>query len=91
MNPLGLAVLQDTYPHLCINVGLTCEACTTDSARQLASACQGLRGPAIRQLFVQIYPDPACSVMASHFERNYKEASVKEFPAPLKALATVAC
>ena len=91
MNPLGLAVLQDTYPHLCINVGLSCETCTTDSARHLASACHGLRGPAIRQLFVQIYPDPACSPMAVHFEQQYKKASVKEFPAPLMALATVAC
>lgn len=80
MNALGLTVLpdapQDTYPSLCINMGLTCQACTEESARHLATTCLGLRGPAVRQLFVQIYPDPACSAMAWHFERSYKGAAL---------------
>jgi len=87
MNALGPAVLSsaalDSYPSLCINMGLTCEDCTTESARHLAKTCRGLRGPSVRQLFVQIYPDPACSAMAARFEKSYQEASTMLAAGPI--------
>jgi hypothetical protein len=76
---------SETYPQLCISVGLTCEICTTETARQLARTCKGLRGKMIGQLFVQIYPQPACAKMHTQFAAKYREASAE----PL-AMAAVA-
>jgi hypothetical protein len=67
----------NTYPQICSEVGLDCETCTASTARELAVICKGLRGKAIGQLFVQIYPDSACAPMHSHFAACYKEASVE--------------
>jgi hypothetical protein len=63
------------YPRLCIQVGLTCEACTGETARQLAEACRGLRGKMIGQLFVQIHPHSACAPMHARFAEAYRDAS----------------
>ncbi len=63
----------NTYPEICLEVGLNCEDCTAAAARQLAAICKGLRGKAVGQLFVQIYPDPACARMHSHFAASYRE------------------
>ncbi|MSV34865.1 MAG: hypothetical protein EXQ47_04615 [Bryobacterales bacterium] len=63
---------------------MTCETCTAATARNLAAVCKGLRGKAVAQLFVQIYPHSACSPMHSHFAAKYREASaelVAELPA----------
>jgi hypothetical protein len=76
---------ENQYPQFCISVGLTCEACTTETARQLAKSCTGLRGKMIGQLFVQIHTDPACSRMHAHFANAYREAS-----GPTRAIAAVA-
>ncbi|HWZ33340.1 MAG TPA: hypothetical protein VNX18_18490 [Bryobacteraceae bacterium] len=65
------------YPQLCFEVGLTCEGCTAETARQLAQACKGLRGKAIGQLFVQIHPHSACARMHRHFSACYLEASTE--------------
>ena len=66
---------RNNYPQLCSEVGLTCESCTRATARDLAAICKGLRGKAIGQLFVQIYPNSACSPMHSYFAAQYREAS----------------
>ena len=63
----------NNYPQICSEVGLTCESCTSSSARELAAICKGLRGKAVGQLFVQIYPHSACAPMHSHFAACYKE------------------
>jgi hypothetical protein len=67
--------LGNNYPRQCIESGLTCEACTSESARQLAAICKGLKGKMIGQMFVQIYPDSACAPMHSYFAEAYRAAS----------------
>ncbi len=64
----------NTYPQICSEVGLSCEKCTSGTARELAAICKGLRGKAIGQLFVQIYPNSACSPMHSYFAEQYRQA-----------------
>lgn len=73
--------VQD-YPRLCIQVGLTCEMCTSETARQLSRACKGLRGKMIGQLFVQIHPHPACAPMHGHFAEAYRGACSTEAAIP---------
>jgi hypothetical protein len=63
------------YPRLCVEVGLDCETCVSGTARELASACKGLRGKMVGQMFVQLYPDPACSRMHAHFGEAYRVAN----------------
>jgi hypothetical protein len=65
----------DDYPRQCIEVGLTCHACTGESARQAAAVCKGLKGKMIGQLFVQIYPRSACAPMHAHFAEAYRAAN----------------
>ena len=66
------------YPNVCLEVGLTCEACTSNTAREMARVCKGLRGKMVGQMFVQLYPHPACSRMVSNFAQAYRDASPKE-------------
>ena len=65
---------SNDYPRICSEVGLTCESCTSTTARALAAVCKGLRGKAIGQLFVQIYPNSACAPMHSYFAVQYRDA-----------------
>jgi len=58
-----------------MEVGLSCEECTSSTARQVARICKGLRGKMLAQMFVQLYPDPACSRMHAHFAQAYRDAS----------------
>jgi hypothetical protein len=74
---------ENNYPGLCDDVGLTCDSCTTGTARNLANVCKGLRGKVIGQLFVQIHPHAACSRMHAHFAAAYHLASA-ETPLPLE-------
>lgn len=85
----GMDTSQDSsYPQICFEVGLSCEACTAESARQLAQCCKGLRGKMIGQLFVQVYPNPACARMHAHFAECYRAASAgEEIEAPKKFAA----
>ena len=66
---------NDNFPQICIEVGLTCESCTAETAKHVAAVCGGLAGKMIGQLFVQIYPSPACAPMHRHFAAHYREAS----------------
>jgi hypothetical protein len=68
---------ESEFPRLCIEVGLSCQSCTRETARQTAAVCKGLRGKAVGQLFVQLYPNSACSSMHSHFAACYQEASME--------------
>ncbi len=77
---------ENSYPQICNEIGLTCEVCTADAARELAQCCKGLRGKMIGQLFVQIYPNPACARMHSYFAEVYREASLTG-RTPLAAVA----
>ena len=63
------------FPQLCRETGLTCEACTEHTALNLARVCQGLPRTAVGQMFVQLYPQTACSPMYAHFAAAYREAS----------------
>jgi hypothetical protein len=83
---------EESYPSVCIEVGLTCEACTSNTAREVARICKGLRGKALGQMFVQIYPHPACAPMHAQFAEAYRAASPKEvqreiFPVRIAAVA----
>ena len=66
---------ENNYPRICLEVGLTCETCTAQTAREVAAVCKGLRGKAVGQLFVQIHPHPACARMHAQFAAQYREAS----------------
>jgi len=80
----------NNYPQLCFEVGLTCDECTTGTARQLAAMCKGLRGKMIGQLFVQIHPYSACARMHANFAHAYREASREEAPGADASMAAVA-
>ena len=67
--------LNDNFPQICSEVGLTCESCTAETARHLAAVCKGLNGKMVAQLFVQIYPNSACAPMHRRFAAHYREAS----------------
>lgn len=69
---------ENDYPRQCVEVGLACETCAGESARQLAAVCKGLKGKMIGQMFVQIYPRSACARMHSHFAEAYRQASSSE-------------
>jgi hypothetical protein len=71
MNPLS----SDNIPQICSEVGLTCESCTAETARNLAAVCKGLPGKMVAQLFVQIYPNSACAPMHRGFAAHYREAT----------------
>jgi hypothetical protein len=71
MNPLS----NDNIPQICSEVGLTCESCTAETARNLAAVCKGLPGKMVAQLFVQIYPNSACAPMHRSFAAHYREAT----------------
>ncbi len=73
-----MTAYDESYPGLCAAVGLTCEACTSNTAREVALVCKGLRGKMVGQMFVQLYPHPACSPMHSNFAQAYRDASPKE-------------
>jgi hypothetical protein len=71
-------ISEKNYPQLCYETGLTCESCTSETARQLAKACKGLRGKIVGQMFVQIHNHPACSKMHAHFANSYRAASAED-------------
>jgi len=85
---------EGQYPEICSAVGLDCETCTSSTARELAKVCKGLRGKAVGQLFVQIYPNSACAPMHSYFAAQYREASsepvVEVEPLPVRREVTFA-
>jgi hypothetical protein len=81
------SAMDNNYPALCHEVGLTCETCTAETARQLARVCQGLRGKMIGQLFVQIHPHSACAPMHAHFAECYREASQERTEPPSQPMA----
>jgi hypothetical protein len=66
---------NDNIPQICSEVGLTCEICTAETARNLAAVCKGLPGKMVAQLFVQIYPNSACAPMHRSFAAHYREAT----------------
>jgi len=78
---------ENNYPQLCFEVGLTCQECTSETARQLVKICKGLRGKMIGQLFVQIHPHSACARMHAHFAGVYREASRNEQTQAMTAVA----
>jgi hypothetical protein len=73
-----MTAYDESYPGICAEVGLTCEVCTATTARELAVVCKGLRGKMVGQMFVQLYPHPACSAMHNNFAQAYRDASPKE-------------
>ena len=64
-----------SIPSICREVGLNCQECTANTAREVAKICKGLRGSMLGQMFVQLYPNPACSPMHGHFAQAYRNAS----------------
>ena len=66
---------SSNLPQICTEVGLTCESCTAETARHVAAVCKGLRGKAIGQMFVQLYPNAACAPAHKLFAAHYESAS----------------
>ena len=73
-----MTAYEESYPAACAEVGLTCEDCTSSTAREVARVCKGLRGKMVGQMFIQLYPNPACSSMHAHFAQAYRDASPKD-------------
>lgn len=69
--------MSETYPHLCREVGLSCKECIKAAAEQTARVCIGLRSKAVGQIFVQLYPHPACAPMHAQFDAVYQQAQRK--------------
>src|SRR5262249_5216549 len=61
---------------VCVESGLACDQCVSETAQNLARVCKGLRGRMVGQLFVQIYTEPACARMHSSFVEAYREAEI---------------
>ena len=67
--------MDDISPEKCSHTGLSCSECTRETARHLAAVCKGLRGKAVGQLFVQLYPSSSCAPMHAQFAAFYQDAS----------------
>ncbi|HSP66167.1 MAG TPA: hypothetical protein VLN48_00480, partial [Bryobacteraceae bacterium] len=72
---------EQSYPAVCREVGLTCQACISHTASEIARTCKGLQGKMLGQMFVQLYPNPACSPMHARFAQAYRDAS----PRPVRS------
>jgi hypothetical protein len=59
----------------CQEAGLDCSFCIRHTAGQLARVSQGLPPRTLTQLFVELYPDPACASMHARFGAAYRQAS----------------
>ena len=68
---------ENIYPQLCREVGLNCTECAETVAEQTARVCTGLRGKAVGQLFVQLFPNSACAPMHGRFEAAYLQSQRK--------------
>jgi hypothetical protein len=75
----------ESYPTVCREVGLTCQACISHTASEIARSCKGLQGKMLGQMFVQVYPNPACSPMHARFAQAYHDAS----PRPVRSATTL--
>lgn len=64
--------MSETKPAICREEGLSCAACVHATARQTSSLLRLSYEPAIRKVFTQIYPDPACSPMVRAFVEAYQ-------------------
>jgi hypothetical protein len=53
---------------------MDCGSCVTSTAREAAKVCPSLQGKAIGQMFVLLYPNPACSNMHQRFADEYRKA-----------------
>jgi len=65
---------EANYPALCLEVGLDCATCVKGTATEAAKVCPGLKGKAIGQLFVLLYPNSACAAMHHCFSEEYQNA-----------------
>ena len=71
----GLYVCSEpANPASCLQEGLSCQSCTSDSARHVARLCRGLQDRAVRQLFVTLYPSSGCAPMVGEFVEAYRKS-----------------
>jgi len=89
---MNLNANGDGYPTLCFEVGLDCGSCVTSTARETAKASPGLPGRTVGQIFVLLYPNPACSVMHQRFAEEYRQApgALNEKPPERRPMGEVA-
>ena len=59
------------YPSVCFDLGMDCISCVQETARESAKVCPGLKGKAIGQIFVLLYPKTACAPMHQQFADEY--------------------
>ena len=65
---------RDTYPDLCLDVGKDCHSCVRTTALEAAKVCPGMKGKALGQLFVLLYPISGCAPMAKRFGQEYRNS-----------------
>jgi hypothetical protein len=71
------------YPSVCFDLGMDCISCVQETARESAKVCPGLKGKAIGQIFVLLYPKAACAPMHQQFAVEYLRAPGELDVAPL--------
>lgn len=64
--PVGRPRADQQLAH-CREVALTCQACISQSGRDLVQIAGSLDGSTIRQLFASMYPDAQCQSKAPAF------------------------
>ena len=74
----------ENQPETCSGLGLDCGTCIQRCASTTAAICPDLPASGVHRMFFQLYPSPACHVMAHAFMRAYDDA------APLRPMASVA-
>lgn len=85
LGPAGLDGLMDPLwdenrPESCLSVGLDCRTCVQRSAASVALVCPGLGAVGAEQVFLQIFPSPGCTPMASAFAASYADAEARRTP-----------
>jgi hypothetical protein len=70
----------EIYPQMCYDMGKDCQSCVKDTAAEAAKVCPGLKGKALVQLFVLLYPNQGCAPMAKRFARDYRDTPEEVIP-----------
>lgn len=85
---MHMSTSGSNYPSVCFDLGMDCISCVRETARESAKVCPGLKGKAIGQIFVLLYPKAACAPMHQQFADEYLRAPGEFDRAPIDAAST---
>ena len=80
---MHMSTSGSNYPSVCFDLGMDCISCVRETARESAKVCPGLKGKAIGQIFVLLYPQAACAPMHQQFADEYLRAPGELNGAPM--------